>query len=121
MKLVELKTNVLSEFENNSFDKVYCTTVFMHLDEWDRYKYVRETFRVLRPGGMCYFDNLNLCGEEGWAVFEELSQLDSAGRPANISKMSTDEELRCYLEQAGFEVVRAYPASRYVTVVGRRP
>jgi ubiquinone/menaquinone biosynthesis C-methylase UbiE len=118
IQLTELVSNDLSEFEDESFDKVYCTTVFMHLDEWDRYRYVKEAYRVLRLGGRCYFDNLNLCGEEGWGVFEELSQYDSAQRPANISKTSTKEELCHYLIKAGFSDVRSFPEKRYVSVTG---
>src|SRR4029077_10305955 len=44
-----------------SADVVYCTVVFMHLESWDRYNYVLEGFRVLRPNGRIYVDNINLC------------------------------------------------------------
>ena len=49
--LVELATVGLQEFPEGAFDLVYCTIVFMHLLEWDRYRYVEEAFRILRPGG----------------------------------------------------------------------
>ena len=42
----------LEMIDGESVDVVYCTIVFMHLDEWDRYSYpIRDAFRVLRPGG----------------------------------------------------------------------
>ncbi|HMD61885.1 MAG TPA: class I SAM-dependent methyltransferase, partial [Opitutaceae bacterium] len=40
--LVELATVGLQEFPRDAFDLVYCTIVFMHLFEWDRYRYVEE-------------------------------------------------------------------------------
>jgi len=67
--LVELATVGLQEFPRDAFDLAYCTIVFMHLFEWDRYRYVEEVFRVLRPGGRCYFDNFSLDSEHGWNVF----------------------------------------------------
>jgi len=40
--------------------------VFMHLESWDRYNYISEAFRALRPGGRIYVDNINLCSDGGW-------------------------------------------------------
>ena len=77
--LVELATVGLQEFPRDAFDLVYCTIVFMHLFEWDRYRYVEEAYRVLRPGGRCYFDNFPLDSEHGWKVFSEGAQIP--GRP----------------------------------------
>ena len=79
---------------DDSIDVVYCTVVFMHLDEWDRYEYVKEAFRVLKPGGRAYFDNFNLMSEEGWAIFESHHQISE--RPSHISKSSTPQELLKY-------------------------
>ena len=35
---------------DSSIDVVYSTVVFMHLESWDRYAYVKEARRVLPPG-----------------------------------------------------------------------
>ena len=53
----------------NQSDLVYCRLSSMHLDQWDRYSYVVEGFRILRPGGRLFIDNVNLCSDEGWDVF----------------------------------------------------
>ena len=61
IELIEIDGYSLSEIEDESVDIVYCSVVFMHLDEWDRYNYVVEAYRVLKPGGRVYVDNINLC------------------------------------------------------------
>jgi SAM-dependent methyltransferase len=111
----------LRSFANDSLDVVYCTGVFMHLDEWDRYRYVVEAFRILRPGGRVYYDNFNLLSEEGWALFLGACDLDPAARPDSISKSSTPDELRTYAERAGFEDITLHTNALWVTVVARKP
>jgi ubiquinone/menaquinone biosynthesis C-methylase UbiE len=103
-----------------SVDVVYCSAVLMHLDEWDRYRYVCEAMRVLRPGGRAYFDNFDLESPQGWALFEEMSRLDVAERPPNVSRASTRQELLCYLERAGFDDRTCDTGELWVTVVGRK-
>ena len=103
-----------------SVDVAYCTGVFMHLDEWDRFRYVTEAFRVLRAGGRLYIDNFNLLSEEGWTLFESLCRLDPVARPANISKSSTPEELRLYATRAGFANVRVRTGGLWVSVFGEK-
>jgi putative nucleotidyltransferase with HDIG domain len=103
---------------DRSLDVVYCTGVFMHLDEWERFRYVVEARRVLRPGGRLYVDNFNLLEPEGWALFMEHFRMDPSKRPANVSRHSTPQELERYLAQAGYENVRVRTGGLWVTVVG---
>jgi ubiquinone/menaquinone biosynthesis C-methylase UbiE len=42
VSLVHLDGAGLTGVPDSSVDVVYCTTVFMHLEEWDRYRYVCE-------------------------------------------------------------------------------
>jgi SAM-dependent methyltransferase len=106
--LVELATVGLQEFPGDAFDLVYCTVVFMHLFEWDRYRYVEEAMRVLRPGGRAYFDNFPLDSEHGWEVFTQGGRYPLDRRPAHLSMSSSREELRTYLSKAGFSDVRIH-------------
>jgi len=106
--LVELATVGLQEFPRDAFDLVYCTVVFMHLFEWDRYRYVEEALRVLRPGGRAYFDNFPLDSEHGWKVFTQGTSYPVDRRPAHLSMSSSREELRAYLGKAGFADVRIH-------------
>jgi len=124
VELVELSGWDLAPIPAASLDVVYCTVVFMHLDEWERFKYVSEAMRVLRPGGRLYIDNFNLCSEPGWAFFTEMAtNYHPLGRPPNISKSSTPDEMRTYFERGGFSdvVVGASESNLWLFTHGRKP
>jgi SAM-dependent methyltransferase len=110
----------LAGIADQSMDVVYSTAVFMHLDEWDRFRYVQEFHRVLRPGGRVYFDNFDLRSPDGWELFVEMSALDIAVRPPNVSKASTEQELTWYAEQAGFADVASETGQLWITVTARK-
>jgi len=116
---VQLNGYDLTGVADRSFDVVYCTGVFMHLDEWERYRYIVEARRVLRPGGRLYVDNFNLLEPEGWALFMEHFRMDPSKRPANVSRHSTPAELEAYVTHAGFNDVKVRTGGLWVTVVGR--
>ncbi|MEP5765016.1 MAG: class I SAM-dependent methyltransferase [Halieaceae bacterium] len=107
VEFVSLNGWDLSPIEDSSIDVVYCTVVFMHLDEWDRFNYICEAMRVLRPGGRIYVDNYNLLSREGWDFFmKNMLDYHPLQRPSNISKSSTPEELCHFLAQAGFTDIK---------------
>lgn len=120
--LVELHSVGLSEIFGDSIDLVYCTIVFMHLLEWDRYQYVKEMFRVLRPGGRCYFDNVPLDTDHGWRVFTESAGFPIERRTAHLSMTSSREEFRTYLTKAGFEDIHIHDLPNgMIAGTGRKP
>lgn len=108
VELIELSTVGLYEIPDSSIDVVYCTVVFMHLYEWDRYAYIKEAFRVLKPGGRCFFDNIDITTEYGWQFFLQSASVDPNTRPAHISSISTADELYTYVTRAGFKNVRIH-------------
>jgi SAM-dependent methyltransferase len=120
VRLLEISGFDLAPVATASIDVVYCTVVFMHLDEWDRYGYVCEAFRVLKPGGRVYVDNFNLLSDEGWAVFEAHAAIPPARRPTHISKASTPQELERYLTKAGFCAVGVEETGLFVRAYGTR-
>ena len=114
----------LEPVPSESIDVVYSTVVFMHLDEWERFTYVCEAMRVLRPGGRLYIDNYNLLSEPGWQFFSGVREFHHAlNRPPNVSRSSTPAELAQFLIKAGFEDVRPWQdsASLFCHVTGRKP
>jgi SAM-dependent methyltransferase len=118
---VELDGFSLANVGSDSIDVVYSTTVFMHLEEWDRYGYVEEAFRVLRAGGRVYVDNINLLGDEGWQLFLDMKRISPGARPPHISKTSTPEELRTYLQRAGFVDIIVSPGPLWLSARGVKP
>ena len=122
VRLVQISGWDLGTIPAESVDVVYCTVVFMHLDEWDRYQYVVEAMRVLRPAGRLYVDNFNLLSDEGWRIFEiHRATFHPSERPPHISKSSTPQELRTYLERAGFEEVTIEESGPWVRAFGKVP
>lgn len=108
VRFVELSGDGLREIPDDSVDVVYSTVVFMHLYEWDRYTYVKEAMRVLRPGGRCYFDNMDITSSLGWRVFTDSATYKPSERPAYLPMTSSADELRTYAVRAGYEQVRVH-------------
>jgi ubiquinone/menaquinone biosynthesis C-methylase UbiE len=121
VRLVEVSGYDLIPISDASVDVVYCTVVFMHLDEWERYNYVCEAHRVLRPGGRLFIDNFSLCTPLGWEVFEQHWRIPPLARPAHVSKSSTPSELRAYLEHAYFEAIEVAEEGMWVQAWAKRP
>ena len=118
VSFVEISGFDLRPILDTSVDLVYCTVVFMHLDEWDRYNYVLEAYRVLRPGGRIFVDNFNLCTDEGWQVFETHRRLTLEQRGPSISKSSTPQEITAYLQRAGFRDIKIKERQTWLQVHG---
>lgn len=114
VRLVPISGYDLAPILDASVDAVYCTVVFMHLEEWDRFAYVREAHRILRPGGRFVCDNANLDCDDGWKVFSASAAIPPGQRPSHISRCSTTIELRCYLQRAGFHDVVSFTEGPWV-------
>jgi len=121
VELVEISGYDLSGVAGGSVDVVYCTVVFMHLESWDRYNYISEGFRVLRPGGRIYVDNINLCSDGGWKVFENHRSFSPTTRPPHMTQNSTPEEIETYLKRAGFSDVRVRTDDDWIRASGIKP
>ena len=122
VELVELDDVSLRTIPDSSVDLVYCTVVFMHLYEWDRYRYVEEAMRVLKPGGRCYFDNVDITSDHGWEVFQQSAGFPRDSRPAQISMTSSGDELETYGRRAGFENIQIRRwGGAWVTLTGGKP
>ena len=119
VSFVELSNSGLHEIPSASVDLVYCTNMLPHLSETDRWRYVCEAQRVLRPGGVLYIDTVALDSQEGWAMLENNFRLRQVGiRPPYEPLPSTDEEFLCYFRRAGFVDVRVEREGSLLIAIG---
>ena len=72
----ELTRSSLQPLADASFDKAYCVAVFIHMDKEDFFLYLQEMARVLKPGGLIYFDTWNM-------AVSGLASLRAGNRPAS--------------------------------------
>ena len=122
VRLVHLPAANLDPLSDNSFDLVYLTNMFDHLDEMDRYKYIVDAFRVLRTNGRLYVDNTDLESDVGWASFANgVATLQSFERPAYQPTPATAAELITYASRAGFMEIRAHHRSPLVILTAIKP
>lgn len=98
----------LDKIPESSIDVVYCTVVFMHLLEWDRFEYVKEAFRILKSGGRCFFDNADITSTNGWNLFTSSYVVPAKERTANLGMVSSGDELETYGKKAGFIDVKIH-------------
>jgi ubiquinone/menaquinone biosynthesis C-methylase UbiE len=122
IKLVRLQRACLDEFPSGSFDVVYSTNMFAHLDEMDRWRYVEDGFRVLRPNGRLFIDNVDLESDAGWSTFAEgAKSSQDLERPPYEPRLSTAAELMTYALRAGFERVQSHRRPPLVIVTAIKP
>jgi len=121
--LHELPTSTLSIFPDNSFDCVYSTIVFMHLDKSEMYRYMCEAYRVLVPGGRAYFDTCNILSPESWRQFLVLFNTYGPGeRPGHAAQYSTPQEMEKFLQEVGFDQIHVNGDNPQLVVgLGRKP
>ena len=121
----ELARTTLAPIVDASIDKAYCVAVFIHMDKEDFYLYLEELARVVKPGGLIYFDTWNLASKVGWRRYAlEVAQYRGAdiGTRKDVARnqFSTPDEVRAFLEHAGFETLLVLSDSPWVQAVARR-
>ena len=122
----ELRRSQLIGLDDASFDKAYCVAVFIHMDKEDFFLYLQELARVLKPGGVLFFDTWNLASAVGWRRFMlEVTQHRNADHSARKdvarNQFSTPEEVRAFLKGAGFETMLMMSDSPWVQAVALKP
>ena len=121
IRLQEISGYDLQPIPDNSIDVVYTTVVFMHLEEWDRYNYILEAKRVLKPGGkmilelpclnkICYY--VAKCVQDKLPLDETMLLYPLFGSPKGQDPLMGHkwgyfkETLRDLLERAGMQEIQ---------------
>jgi ubiquinone/menaquinone biosynthesis C-methylase UbiE len=118
----ELKRSRLDGIADASIDKAYCVAVFIHMDKEDFFLYLEEIARVLKPGGVFFFDTWNLASDVGWRRFMlEVGQHRNADpsqrKDVARNQFSTPEEVRAFAMHAGLVPLMTMSDSPWVQMV----
>ena len=107
IRLIRHPQSDLSIFPDASFDKVFFQIVLIHLDREDAFHYLRETFRVLRPGSRAWFQFYNLLHPDGFSEFKHAVDMSVklGGKLRGRVQCLTHEEVRKIVTEAGFKIV----------------
>lgn len=121
----ELHRSSLQPLADASFDKAYCVAVFIHMDKEDFYLYLEDMARVLKPGGLLYFDVWNMASEVGWRRYAlEIAQYREANhaqrKDVARNQFSSPEEVRVLLDRAGFDLLLLLGDSPWVQAIAVR-
>ena len=90
------QTEDLALFEDDTFDLVYSMIVLQHMPQHLQRGYVREFFRVLKPGGVAMFempDGPNYRHPNGWLSMYGVARLTVEGWIAEAGGTLVDVEL----------------------------
>jgi cyclopropane fatty-acyl-phospholipid synthase-like methyltransferase len=105
--LQTLSRSGLHAYADAEFDRVYSHVVFIHIEREDVYHYIRESYRVLKPGGRAYFQTNNLLHPSGLRCFQGVvneALLDGTIHRGHVHFL-TAPELRAYVTSNGFRVI----------------
>ena len=119
VRLTHLDHADLSGISDMAVDVVYCTNVLPHLDQMERWQYVLEAHRVLRPSGRLYIDTIALDSSEGWHMLSNnLEQRRNGLDAPYIPIPSTADELIAYFRNAGLEGIRTEQRDSLLMIAG---
>lgn len=96
----------LSLFADSTFDRVYFQVVLIHLDREDAFNYMREALRVLKPGGLAWFQFYNLLHPGGFKEFKFAVDymVEKGGKTRGRVHCYTALEVRHLVTAAGFRI-----------------
>jgi hypothetical protein len=103
----------LAHLPSASYDFGYSLNVFIHLNPYDMFNYLSDVSRVLRPGGVFFFDACTL-GSETRGLFGEHADLyrqDPAG-VRGLLCFNDPRAIAAVAKDAGLRVVKQNRFSR---------
>ena len=103
-------------FENGpGIDLVFSFGTFIGLKLGVFYLYSREFFRVLKPGGCCVIEYIDITRPEGWNHLETYSK-----QYFNCFTYHKPEVVESVFSSGGFEMVKSHPIGRSNYLVVRK-
>jgi SAM-dependent methyltransferase len=100
-KFVLLNDAELPESWASQLDFIYAFDVFLHLDLYVQWKYVKEICRVLRPGGRAFLHTTNLTSDSGWDNFVKFDHYR-----VETHFYVSPETVRTLVTRAGLRVIK---------------
>jgi SAM-dependent methyltransferase len=96
-------------YEAERFDLVFSFLVLQHLEREDAFHYLRDAYRILKPGGVLFLQFPNFLSPEYTRAF--LAGADVAARSPGRVRFYTEVEVRHLLAVLGFQVAELWLAS----------
>jgi len=117
-----LNRNDLSCIEDNSIDKVYSVAVFCHLDKEDLFNYLREIYRIVRPGGIIYVETWNIASDIGWKRWQYEADNwfisnHSERKDVARNQFCSPDEFDLYVRKAKFDILGSYSDSVWNQII----
>ena len=118
----KLQRSSLEMLADDSIDKAYSIAVFCHMDKEDLYLYLKDLWRVVRPGGLIYVETWNLAHPIGWKRWEyEVNNWNRSDQKQRKdvarNQFCTPDEFQLYIRHAGFTPLACYADSPWVQVI----
>ena len=118
----ELRRSNLEALGDGSISKAYSVAVLCHMDKEDLYLYLKDLWRVVRPGGLIYVETWNLAHPIGWKRWEyEVNNWNRSDQKQRKdvarNQFCTPDEFQLYIRHAGFTPLACYADSPWVQVI----
>jgi len=101
---------------NDPFDLIFSNGTFIELKLGNFVSYAKEFFRLLKPGGQCVFDFIDIESTAGW----DFLQAQARSMAHCFSYHSANSIDRIFLNE-GFEKIRVQPVGKSTYTTFRKP
>jgi SAM-dependent methyltransferase len=112
---------VLHDIGESVADMGFANGVFEHIDVDETYEFLKEFYRVLRPGGVFWFNFNTLQTSQGVEWFkQERSKLQPGDR--SIFRFYHPDDIKCLAEGIGFTVLKVHMGNnRLISIHLQKP
>lgn len=108
LECLRLDGRGLHPIADQTVDLVFSFGVFVHLEPWDFFNYLRESHRILRPGGRAIVQHPDTFSDHGWRQFSEVDLPGQLGKHKLFGSFNvmTPELMEAFVSRAGLILVR---------------